>query len=131
MSDIRWLDVLGWSDEEIADLRFVGYSYIKQGHYETALKFFEALVVLCPDSAYDLQTLGAIHLQLGDNLSALNYLDKALKIEPSHGYSLLNRAKALFMLGYRDQGVSLAKSLSSHSDVKVANQADALLLAYA
>jgi tetratricopeptide (TPR) repeat protein len=80
-SAIKWLDLLGWTEEEMNDLRFVAYSYIKQGHYKTALKFFEALAVLCPHSAYDLQTLGALYLETGDNLTALNYLDRSLQIE--------------------------------------------------
>ena len=69
MSDVNWLELLGWGKGEVEDLRFIGYSYIKQGHYQTALTFFEALVVLNPDNAYDLQTLGALHLQQ-DNVEA-------------------------------------------------------------
>lgn len=130
MSNVNWQELLGWSEEEINDLRFVGYSYIKQGHYQTALKFFEALVIISPSSGYDLQTLGALYLQIGDNLNALNYLDKALKIEPNHGPTLLNRAKALFLLGYNRQGIAQANALKTHVDAKVAGQAEALLLSY-
>ena len=46
MSDMNWLDLLGWAGQEMEDVRFAGYSYIKQGQYQAALKFFEALVVL-------------------------------------------------------------------------------------
>ena len=122
--------MLGWSDEEINDLRFVGYSYIKEGHYEIAKKFFEALVVLCPDSPYDLQTLGAIYLQIGDNLQALNYFDKALKLDPEHAPTLLNRAKALLLLGYHRQGLAQASLLMLSADKRVSNQAEALILSY-
>ena len=130
MSTVPWLEILGWSQEEINDLRFLGFSYVKQGHYKTALKFFDALSVLCPDSAYDTQTLGAIHLQLGDNLTALNLLDKALVLEPNHNPTQLNRAKALFLLGYHKQGISQAEELLSSHDSYVSGQAEALILAY-
>ncbi len=130
INDINWLDLLGWTEEEIDDLRFVGYSYIKQGHYETALKFFEALVVLSPSSPYDVQILGAIYLQIGDNLTALSHLDRAINLQADHAPTLLNRAKALLMLGYNRQGLAQALTLSKHEDKSISSQAEALLLAY-
>ncbi len=130
MSEVRWMDLLGWSDEEVSDLRFVAYSYIKQGHYKIALKFFDALTILCPESSYDLQTVGALHLELGDNLSALSFFDRALQFDPESPATLLNRAKALLLLGYHTQGLLQASNLKNHSDAKIANAADALILAY-
>ncbi len=130
MSDLNWLEVLGWELEQLEDLRFVGYSYIKQGHYETAITFFEALVVLDPNSLYDLQTLGALHLQNNNNLMALNYIERALKLDPRHYPTLLNRTKALFALGYKRQALAQAKKLEKSSDEQIANQAGALILAY-
>ncbi len=130
MSEIRWVDLLGWSEDEISDLRFVGYSYLRQGHYTTALKFFEALVVLCPKSVYDIQIVGALHLEMGDNLRALNSFDQALKLDPTHGPTLLNRAKALLVLGYQKQGLTQAAALENHEDPKIKGQAGALILAY-
>ena len=58
MSQVDWLSILGWNKDELEDLRFVGYSYIKQGKYDIAITFFEALTILSPESVYDLQTLG-------------------------------------------------------------------------
>jgi tetratricopeptide (TPR) repeat protein len=130
MSQVNWLDLLGWTEEEAGDLRFVGYAYIKQGHYKIALKFFEALAVLCPHSAYDLQILGALYLQMGDNLTALNYLDRALGEDSAHAPTLLNRAKALILLGYHKQGLAQASSLKENEDKKISGQASALILAY-
>lgn len=130
MNNDSWNTILGWGPEEMDDLRFVGYSYIKQGHYEIAKNFFEALVVLNPDHPYDLQTLGAIYLQTGNNLMALNYFEKALRIEPQHAPTLLNRTKALLALGYRKQGLMQAEQLERHKDASIASQATALLLSY-
>ncbi len=130
MSDVNWLEVLDWNKDELEDLRFVGYSYLKQGKYEIALSFFEALVVLEPSSAYDLQTLGALHLQLNNNLMALNFIERSLKIEPDHLPTKLNRAKALYGLGYKRQAQREAQILSTADDQSIADQAEALLLAY-
>lgn len=130
MSHVEWLSILGWGTDELEDLRFVGYSYIKQGKYDIATTFFEALVVLDPNSAYDLQTLGALFLQRGNNLMALNYIEKALRLDPSHMPTLLNRTKALFALGYKKQGLLQAKALQKNPDEDIASQAQALILAY-
>lgn len=128
---MNWKEILGWGDEELEDLRFVGYSYLKQGKYDLALTFFEALVVLNPQSFYDLQTLGALYLQLGRNLLALTYIERALKVDPVNLQAQLNRAKALFALGYRKQALAQAKNLQLSPEVPIADQATALLLAYA
>ncbi|MBI2742888.1 MAG: type III secretion chaperone [Chlamydiales bacterium] len=130
MSQVNWLEVLGWHQEELDDLRFVGYSYIRQGSYDLALSFFEALSVLSPNNAYDLQTLGAIYLQKNNNLMALNTIEKALKLEPNHYPTLLNRVKALLALGYKKQGLTSAKTLLTCPNEQIASQATALILAY-
>lgn len=127
---MNWLEILGWGNEEIGDLRYVAYSYIKQGVYDVALTFFDALAVLTPPIAYDLQTIGALHLQLGNGLKALDFLDRALKMEPGHLFTQLNRAKALFMLGYKRQGLVQVLELEKCPDKEIASQASALVLAY-
>ncbi len=130
MSDINWLEILGWEKEQMDDLRYVAYTYIKQGVYDVALTFFDALTILAPLNLYDLQTVGALHLQVGNGLKALDYLDRALKLEPKHLPTQLNRAKALFMLGYKRQGLVQAMELEKAEDRSVASQASALILAY-
>ena len=125
-----WKEVLGWKNEELDDLRFVAYSYIKQGIYDVALTFFDALSVLTPPTVYDLQTLGALHLQMGNGLKALDYLDRALKADPTHAQSQLNRAKTLFMLGYKRQGLMQAMELEKSSNPDISSAASALILSY-
>jgi tetratricopeptide (TPR) repeat protein len=127
---MNWQEILGWGTEEINDIRYVAYSYIRQGVYDVALTFFDALAVLTPPISYDLQTIGALHLQLGNGLKALDYLDRALKLEPNHYFSQLNRAKALFMLGYKRQGLVQSLELEKCEDKEIASQATALVLAY-
>lgn len=130
MSREKWLDLLGWGEKEIGDLRYVAYTYIKQGVYDVALTFFDALAVVAPPTAYDLQTMGALYLQLGNGLKALDYLDRALKIDPMHHSTQLNRAKALFMLGYKRQGLAQVLELEKLPDQEISAQASALALAY-
>lgn len=128
MSQIQWTEVLGWQKKELNDLRYVAYSYIKQGIYDIALTFFNAIIILEPPTAYDLQTIGAIYLQLGNGLKALDHLDRALKLDPSHIPTQLNRAKALFALGYKQQGITQALSIEKQGDKALATQAAALIL---
>ena len=132
MSAFDWKKLLEWSEEEIQNLRFVGYSYIKQGHYEIAKLLFETLLIVTKpnENEYDLQTLGAIYLQLGNYLNSLNYFEKALKLNPNHAPTLLNRAKALLLLGYKSSGIQAAKALTLHPNQEISSQASALLLAY-
>lgn len=130
MEATDWLDILGWDEEQISDLRYAAYMYIREGVYDVALTFLDAIAILAPPLPYDLQTMGALYLQKGNGLKALDYLDRALKMDPSHWPSQLNRAKALFMLGYKRQGTLLAAELEKCPDRTVATQASALLLAY-
>lgn len=127
---MNWLELLGWNQHQLDDLRNLGYSYAKEGIFDTALTFFEALALLEPLQTYDLQILGALHLQKGNGLLALDFLDRAIKLDPSSLETRLNRAKALFMLGYRRQGILQASELERCEDPAIAAQAGALLLAY-
>jgi tetratricopeptide (TPR) repeat protein len=130
MSSLKWSEIVGWDADALEDLRYLGYAYLKQGKFDIAQSFFEALVTFNQNAAYDLQTLGGLYLETGQNLQALSTIEQALKVEPNHAPTLLNRVKALFALGYRRQAIAQAKALVSHSDTAVANQASALLLAY-
>ena len=39
---------------------------------------------------------------------ALNYIEKAIKLDPTHAPTLLNRKKVLFALGYKKQALAQA-----------------------
>jgi tetratricopeptide (TPR) repeat protein len=130
MAVLNWKEILGWGVDEIEDLRFVGYAYIKQGKFDVATTIFEALVLISPQVAYDLQTLGALYLQQGSNLMALHTIEQALKLEPAHEGTLINRAKALFALGYKKQAMIEAKALQLNTNSHIADQAGALISAY-
>lgn len=127
---INWQEFLKWDEEQIDDLRIAGYSYIRQGKYDVALPFFEALVVFDPNNTYDLQTLGALYLQMDDAGKALHFLNKSLELEPNHIPTILNRARALLILGFREQGLKIARKLRKDPDKYISDSAKALILAY-
>jgi len=130
MSKINWTEQLKWTGEHLDDLRNTGYAYLKQGKYDIAITFFEALTVLDPENAYDSQTLGALFLQINEPKKALKWLDHALKIEGDHGPTLLNLCKALFMLGKKEEGLKLANILKNETSIQISNVAKALILAH-
>lgn len=127
---MKWTDYLGWSSQQISDLRYVGYLYLAEGKYNIATPFFEALTVFDPNNVSDIQTLGALYLETGKGLEALNYLNMSLQIQPNDQVALLNKAKTLFNLGYKKQAIALAKTLQLSDNEKVKNQAEALVMAY-
>ena len=130
MAKINWVKSLGWTEEQLDDLRFTGYAYLRQGKYDIALAFYEALASLYPNNSYDLQTLGALYLQLNNPVKALKCFDQALKVEADHAPTLLNVAKALFMLGKKEEGLKLAQILQNEPSLTISNTAKALILAY-
>lgn len=130
MSAIDWQKILDFTEEDIQTLRCIGYSYMKQGHYQTAKLIFESLLIISNEQEYDLQILGAIHLELNNNKEALQYLEQALKKNPDHAPTLLNRTKALLLSGYKSSGIQLARRLEKNSNPIISSQASALLLAY-
>jgi tetratricopeptide (TPR) repeat protein len=130
MMEKDWLEKLGLSVHELEDLRVLAYSYIRQGHYQTALKIYKGIVVLSKKAPEDLETIGALFLQLGMAKEALDPLEKALKVHQNHLKTRLNYAKALLLSGYRQRGIQECLELMLCQDSLVASDAEALKLAY-
>lgn len=130
MGRINWQEKLGWSEENLDDLRNVAYAYIRQGKYDIAKPIFEALVVINQNNTYDAQTLGALYLQLNEPTKALQFFERALKTEGDHAPTLINVAKALFMLGKKEEGLRLVEILKNEPDFIISNTAKALIMAY-
>ncbi|MCC5832631.1 MAG: type III secretion chaperone [Chlamydiales bacterium] len=130
MAIVNWRAILGWTDEQLEELRFSGFSFLREGHYKKALLFFEALVIIDPLSVYDTQTLGALYLQMGEGKKAVDTLDQALALDPLHEPTILNKVKALLTVKQKGEALALAKSLEKSEDPTIANDASALLAAY-
>jgi predicted Zn-dependent protease len=130
MSRKNWLKELNWTDLHLDELRNTAYAYIRQGKYDISLPFFEALVVLDPENVYDLQTLGAIYLQVNQPKKAIDYLNRSLQYDAEHGPTLLNLAKAFFMAGRIADGKRLVNVLQHDKDPRIASVASALIMCY-
>lgn len=130
MAKVNWREILGWSDEQLEEIRFSGFSFLREGHYKKALLFFEALVILDPKNTYDAQTLGALYLQIGDARKALETLNQALNLDPLHEPTRLNKAKALLSLNLKPEALQLARELQISTDITISGDASALVLAY-
>jgi predicted Zn-dependent protease len=129
--DVDFLEVTEWDDDQLGELRTCGYSYLRQGKYEIAAKFFGALIALDDENPYDMQTYGALLLELDQNEEALAVLSDALKLRPNHNSTLLNQAKALFALGHKDEGLRIVRFLRKNKDKEISSVAKALHMAYA
>ena len=125
-----WKKALELTDDHTEEMRQLAYAYVRQGKYDTALPFFEALTLLEPDSVYDIQTLGALYVQLNQPRKAIKCCDRALQIDGDHSPTLLNMAKAFFMDGQLQEGMRLARILQKDKDPYVAGNAAALLMCY-
>ena len=125
-----WKNYLELSDENLDDIRYIGYLYIKQGCYDIAYDFFKALSVITPDNAYDFLILGSLHLQKEEYQEALKYLDKSIKIQPNNYLTRLNKTKTLFSLGYKNEGLKQAKIVANCRNKNFSTQAEALITSY-
>jgi predicted Zn-dependent protease len=130
MSQVNWLEALGWGHQQLSDLRCAAWSHLRQGQYKKALILLEALTILAPDDAYAFREVGALYLQLGDSMKAIEWLDQALLLDPAHLPSQVNKAKALLLLGYRNEGLALAHSLAQSADRLIQDRSTALVMAY-
>ncbi|WP_108624336.1 tetratricopeptide repeat protein [Candidatus Similichlamydia epinepheli] len=128
-----WRDLLGFSEEQVQDLRFTGYFYIRQGKYEIARSFFEALVIFqsqeltSKQDVYDFKTLGALYLELGKYRRALRYLDRALKFDPEDWTTRLNRLYCLFSINRIQEGLKDAEEVRKSNFPEIAGAAAALM----
>jgi predicted Zn-dependent protease len=131
MSQLNWSQILGWDEEQIEEIRITAFLYIREGKYDVAKYFCEALAVLNPENPYDISTLGALYLQLNNPVSALSYLDKAKVLDPDNKFVQINRIKAMLELGYKEEGMKLLKAfIPKCKDRFIASDAEALMQAY-
>lgn len=127
---IDWQEVLGWGPDQINDMKFFAFSYLKQGKYDIALKIFLGIKVLAPNDNYVIKTLGSLYLVLNQAETALTYLEKAFKEEPKNSKIHLNIVQAMLDLGRNKEALEEAKKLSSTKDKAIAGKAKALIMAW-
>ncbi|KAM9977960.1 hypothetical protein ACTFIY_004555 [Dictyostelium cf. discoideum] len=110
-----WKEELDCSEDQMEEMRHIGYSYIRQGKYK---------------GVYDLQTLGALYVELDQPQLAIQSLNRALQLDGEHGPTLLNLMKAFFMCHRTEDGLRLARILQHDQDSFIASSAKALALCY-
>ncbi len=125
-----WLEYLGWPKASLSEIRALGYAYIREGKYDISLELFKIAVIFSNQEVYDLEMLGSLYLEMGKNIEALHFLDRALQKNPTNFNTQLNRAKALFALGYSKQAISQTKTLLLSSQKDMIEKAQSLLLSY-
>ncbi|MCH9609329.1 MAG: hypothetical protein S4CHLAM45_08010 [Chlamydiales bacterium] len=130
MKKVDWTKLLGWKEDQLNEMRFSGFTFLRDGRYKQAITFFEALVLLNPNNVFDRQTLGALYLQINKNEKALHHFDKALALAGKDETTLLNKTKALVMLGRRKEAIEIAKLLQKSADPYIAGDAQALIMAH-
>jgi tetratricopeptide (TPR) repeat protein len=127
---IAWRDVIGWNQDQIDELRAIGYSYLRQGQLKLAHTFYEALAVLEPSSLYDLRTLAGLRDLMGNSEGAIEIYNKVLAMEPGDPFSSLGLAKALLASGQQVAALERLRPLSTNPNPRIASDAQALILAY-
>ncbi len=131
MSQLNWLEVLGWDEDYLDNLRAMAFLYIRQGKYDVAKDYFHTLTIFDPNNSYNLQTLGAIYLQEDQPNLALGYLEKAKTLDPNNYSIQLNHIKAMLLLGYIQESKTLLEVFSRGCrDKRLLSDAEALKMAY-
>lgn len=75
----------------------------KMGDFPTALKYYELALKLRPSFAEGWSMVGAIKAKLGDLDASLPYFARALKEDPTHALTYVNRGKAFYNVGRKDE----------------------------
>lgn len=131
MSELNWLEIMGWDEGYLDQLRSTAFLYIRQGKYDIAKDYFHMLTVIDPEQSFDLQTLGAIYLQEDNPSLALGYLQKAKSLDPGNWTISLNYIKAMLSMGYQQESINLIEEfLRGCKDPFLRSDAEALKMAY-
>lgn len=75
----------------------------KMDDYPTALKYYEKALKLRPSFAEGWSMVGAIKAKLGYLDASLPYFARALKEDPTHALTYVNRGKAFYNVGRKDE----------------------------
>jgi tetratricopeptide (TPR) repeat protein len=93
----------------------LGFIRMENGHFSTALKCFRRAARIRPDSIETLFNIGQIFHKKGDHYykEAIQYYNKALEINPNHGYTLAEKLYLSAMICDWDEIENLRLQLPS------------------
>lgn len=95
VEDSEYGEKLEISEDEILEMGRVGAVFYEQGNLENALKIFEGLVELQPNSSYAHSALGAVLTLRKEDSRAIEHLEKAIQIEPNQIAPYVNLGEVL------------------------------------
>ena len=89
----RLKDVFRLSEQDLATLTIVGFELFNQGKYGDARVIFQGLNALGHDDGFVQSALGTIAARDGEFEKAIEYLSRAIEIDPEDVAALTNRAE--------------------------------------
>jgi tetratricopeptide (TPR) repeat protein len=130
--DITLQELRGITDEEMAAVASLGYTFYENGKLEEAKVIFEGLEAWNPNDGYTYSMLGAIYLLQNENEKAINALNEAIRLDPNNISAYVNRGEVLLKEGKLIEAAEdLKKAIELDKDEKdpSAMRARALVLA--
>ena len=82
-----------------------GLLYFFQRKFESAIQDYQTYSALAPPKAEVQRMLGLCYLKIGDDSSAIDYLTRALEMNPKLARAYANRSEAYFLKGNYDQTI--------------------------
>lgn len=78
----------------------------QQGKFQDAKSIYEKVLAIQPTNFFALQLMGALFVQTDNNLHAIDFLSRALQINPNHLASYINLGVALQKLNRFDEALA-------------------------
>ncbi len=87
---------------------------VQMGKYQEALKECEAILILNDKYFNAISLAGLVYNRLGENEKAIEYLQRAARIEPENKLLLLDYARVLATSGRAEEAIDVYSSLKVH-----------------
>lgn len=93
-----------------------GYCYSSIGKYDEAIIELESALKLKDDASEIHNELGRVYLLQGDNIRALQQIDKAIKCDPNQAILWLNKGRILYELAMYDDAEKVLNTALTKTD---------------
>ena len=101
------------SEQSVDYLSLLGYTLLRNGQIERAIKILSAVHVAVPNNEWVVTILAGAHLSAQNFEACLEYLNKLPEASQNHVREQLMRCRALWGLGKHPQARKLIRSISS------------------
>jgi tetratricopeptide (TPR) repeat protein len=106
---------MSWDTHGECKYKGIGRALIDMEYYDEAKQLLEKGLQRFPKSHFLLLAQGIVHKQLGLNVDALKYFNRAVKCSPSYRNGLFAKATTLSELGYYEGSFSIIRKLMKES----------------